>query len=185
MTAAKTGAALLAGLLRCRRCGRKLTVRYTGRDHDVLRYSCVRGWMDQAEPKCIAFGGIAVDEEIGRQVLRVVEPASVEAAVLAESQQQQYQDEVRAVWQRDLQAARYTAQRAKKQFNACDPDNRLVSDELERRWNAALQQVRSLEQRLDEQTAGSSRVRLRLRSSSATWPLIWRPIEAHLMPTYG
>lgn len=155
--AAKTGAALLAGLLRCRRCGRKLTVRYTGRDHDVLRYSCVRGWMDQAEPKCIAFGGIPVDEEIGRQVLRVVEPASVEAAVLAESQQQQYQDEVRAAWQRDLQAARYAAQRAEKQFNACDPDNRLVADELERRWNAALQQVRSLEQRLDEQTAGSSR----------------------------
>lgn len=149
--AAKRGAALLAGLLRCRRCGRKLTVRYTGRDHDMLRYSCVRGWMDQAEPKCIAFGGIPVDEEIGRQVLRVVEPAAMEAAALAESQQQQHQDEVRAAWQRDLQAARYAAGRAGKQFDACDPDNRLVADELERRWNAALEHVRLLEQRLDEQ----------------------------------
>ena len=154
--APKRGAALLAGLLRCRRCGRKLTVRYTGRGHDVLRYSCVRGWMDQAEPRCIAFGGIAVDEEIGRQVLRVVEPAAVEAAVLAETQQQQYQDEVREALERDLQAARYTAQRAGKQFDACDPDNRLVADELERRWNAALVHVRSLEQRINEQAVGSS-----------------------------
>jgi hypothetical protein len=122
--AAKQGMALLAGLLRCHRCGRKLTVRYTGRAHDVLRYSCMRGWMDQAELKCIAFGGIAVDEAIGRQVLRIVEPASVEAAVLAETQQQQHDDEVCSALERDLQAARYAVQRAGKQFDACDPDKR-------------------------------------------------------------
>jgi DNA invertase Pin-like site-specific DNA recombinase len=146
--AAKRGGALLAGLLRCRRCGRKLTVRYTGRDHDMLRYACVRGWMDQGEPKCIAFGGVAVDDEIGRQVQQVVGSAAVEAAVLASQQEQQQHDEVRAALERDLQAARYAAGRAGKQFDACDPDNRLVADELERRWNAALDQVRALEQRL-------------------------------------
>lgn len=151
--AAKHGAALLAGLLRCRRCGRKLTVRYTGREHDVLRYACVRGWMDQGEPRCIAFGGVAVDDEIGRQVLRVVGPAAVEAAVLASQQEQQRRDEVRTVLQRDLEAARYAAGRAGKQFDACDPDNRLVADELERRWDAALEHVRELEQRLADQSA--------------------------------
>src|SRR4029077_3032736 len=81
--AAKRGAALLAGLLRCRRCGRKLMVRYTGHQRNMLRYCCERGRLDQGAPKCIAFGGVSVDEEIGRQLLRVVRPTAVEAAVLA------------------------------------------------------------------------------------------------------
>jgi hypothetical protein len=54
--AAKHGDALLAGLIRCRRCGRKLTLRYSGVKHNIPRYSCSRGWMDNGEPRCIAFG---------------------------------------------------------------------------------------------------------------------------------
>src|SRR5207302_10269586 len=56
--AAKHGDALLAGLIRCHRCGRKLTLRYTGAKHDIPRYSCSRGWLDNGEPRCIAFGGL-------------------------------------------------------------------------------------------------------------------------------
>ena len=77
--AAKNGQALLAGLLRCSRCGRKLTVRYTGSGHDVLRYSCIRGWLDNGEPRCIAFGGITVEEAIGREVLGVIQPAAIDS----------------------------------------------------------------------------------------------------------
>ena len=54
------GDALLAGPLRCRRCGRKLTLRYSGAKHHIPRYSCSRGWMDNGEPRCIAFGGLRV-----------------------------------------------------------------------------------------------------------------------------
>ena len=61
--APKHGDALLAGLLRCRRCGRKLTLRYSGAKHHIPRYSCSRGWMDNGEPRCIAFGGLRVDEK--------------------------------------------------------------------------------------------------------------------------
>lgn len=154
--AAKRGAALLAGLLRCRRCGRKLTVRYTGRNHDMLRYCCHRGWMDKAEPRCITFGGINVDEEIGRQVLRVIAPGALEAAVMAHQEQQHRQDDVLAALQRDLEAARYAAQRAAKQFDGVDPENRLVADELERRWNAALTQVHALEQRISQHATDRS-----------------------------
>lgn len=75
--AARKGAGLLSGILRCRRCGRKLVIHYTGRDHDVLRYSCLRGWLDNADPRCIAFGGIPVDGAIARKILRVVQPAAV------------------------------------------------------------------------------------------------------------
>ena len=62
--APKHGDALLAGLLRCRRCGRKLTLRYSGAKHHIPRYSCTRGWMDNGEPRCIAFGGLRVDDAI-------------------------------------------------------------------------------------------------------------------------
>ena len=154
--AVKRGAALLSGLLRCRRCGRKLLVHYTGVKHGFLRYSCRRGFLDQGEPKCIAFGGIPVDEAISREILRVVQPGAVEAAVLASQQIAHQQDDVQKALRRDLEAARYEAQRAQKQFDAVDPANRLVADELERRWNQALQRVHQLEQRLDEQPPGVS-----------------------------
>ena len=152
--AAKKGAALLAGLLRCRRCGRKLTVRYTGSAHDVLRYACLRGALDHGEPRCLAFGGLAVDDAIAREVLRVVQPAAVEAALMAHEQEARRQDEVVAALQRDLEAARYAAQRAQRQYDATDPENRLVAGELEQRWNRALAHVAELEARIAHHTAG-------------------------------
>lgn len=150
--AAKNGAALLAGLLRCRRCASKLTVHYTGNQHDVLRYACHRAWLDKGQPRCIAFGGTRVDAAIAQEILRVVQTAAIEAAILANEEETKKQDEVLAALQRDLQAARYAAQRAQKQYDATDPENRLVADELERRWNQALQRVRELELRIEQQT---------------------------------
>jgi DNA invertase Pin-like site-specific DNA recombinase len=146
--APKGGAALLAGLLRCRRCGAKLTVHYTGSGHDVARYACHRAWLDKGEVRCIAFGASRVDTAIATEVLRVVQPAAVEAAILAQQEQASKQDVVRAALERDLEAARYAAQRAHRQYDAADPENRLVAEELERRWNLALERVRQLEQRI-------------------------------------
>lgn len=143
------GPALVTGLLRCRRCGRKLVVCYTGNAHNVLRYICVRGARDNGEPRCISFGGLVVDDAIGKEILRVVQPAAVDAAVVASEAAAHQQDEVLKAWTRELEAARYAARRAQKQYDATDPENRLVADELERRWNTALQRVREIEERLD------------------------------------
>jgi DNA invertase Pin-like site-specific DNA recombinase len=148
--APNAGRALLEGLLRCRRCGHKLTVRYTGSRHDALRYSCWRGFLDNGEPRCIAFGGVPVDERIAREILRVVHPAAIEAAVMASEDEALKRDEVLAALEHDLEAARYSARRAQKQFDAADPENRLVADELERRWNRALEQLRTLEMKIEE-----------------------------------
>ncbi|HVJ21382.1 MAG TPA: hypothetical protein VM686_38490, partial [Polyangiaceae bacterium] len=46
---------------------------------------------------------------------------------------------------RDLEAARYEADRAFRQYDAADPENRLVAAELEARWNKALLRVGGLE----------------------------------------
>lgn len=129
--APRRGVALLSGLLRCRRCGRKLTVIYTGRGHEVLRYTCCRGRLDCGEPSCISFGGSGIDEAVGQEVLRVIQPAALEAARQAHDQMRTRQDELDRALDLECQQACYEAQRARRQFDAVDPDNRLVAQKLE------------------------------------------------------
>ena len=154
--APKHGSALLAGLIRCRRCGRKLTLRYSGMKHQIPRYSCSRGWMDNAEPRCIAFGGLRVDDAIEEALLQVVEPGAIAAAVEAEAQAADRRDRVRDALMRDLEAARYTADRAFRQYDAADPENRLVAAELEVRWNKALTRVGEIGSRIAAHDAAIS-----------------------------
>jgi hypothetical protein len=71
-----------------------LSVRYTGNRHDVLRYCCIRGSLDNGEPRCIGFGGITADEAIGREILRVVQPAAIEASKLAHEERVRQKDDV-------------------------------------------------------------------------------------------
>jgi len=146
--APKHGDALLAGLLRCRRCGRKLTIRYTGAEHHIPRYACHRGQLDNGEPSCIAFGGLRVDDAIEIELLKVVEPGAVAAAIAAQDAQVTQRDQVREVLLRDLEAARYTADRAFRQYDATDPANRLVAAELEARWNRALAHASEVETKI-------------------------------------
>jgi len=146
--APKHGDALLAGLFRCKRCGRKLTVRYTGSNHNIPRYSCWRGLLDNGEPRCIAFGGLRVDDAIEEALLGVVEPGAIAAAVEAERNMASQRDQVQDALQRDLEAARYAADRAFRQYDAADPENRLVTSELEVRWNKALGRVSEIEARM-------------------------------------
>jgi hypothetical protein len=139
--APKHGDALLAGLLRCRRCGRKLTLRYSGAKHHIPRYSCSRGWMVNGEPRCIAFGGLRVDDAIEEALLTVVGPG----AISAEREANRRRDQVREALKRDLEAARFATDRAFRQYDAADPANRPVAGELEARWNKALARVTEVE----------------------------------------
>jgi DNA invertase Pin-like site-specific DNA recombinase len=151
--APKHGDALLAGLVRCQHCGRKLTVRYTGMKHNIPRYACHRGLLDNGEPRCIAFGGLRVDDAIEAAVLKVVEPGAVAAAIAAEAELSQQRDQVREALGRDLEAARYAADRAFRQYDAADPVNRLVASELETRWNKALARVTEVEAKIADHDA--------------------------------
>lgn len=153
--APKHGDALLAGLFRCKRCGRKLTVRYTGNKHNIPRYSCWRGLLDNGEPRCIAFGGLRVDDAIEEALLGVVEPGAIAAAVEAERNVASQRDQVHDALLRDLEAARYTADRAFRQYDAADPENRLVTSELEERWNKALSRVGEIEDRIAKHQAST------------------------------
>jgi DNA invertase Pin-like site-specific DNA recombinase len=182
--AATRGPGLVTGLLRCRRCGRKLVVCYTGSAHNVLRYVCVRGARDRGEPRCISFGGLVVDDAIGKDILRVVQPAAVDAAIVASEAAAHQQDEVRKAGTRELEAARYAARRAQKQYDATDPENRLVADELERRWNTALRRVREIEARIDQHVHGRGQPVIPTREAfanlAADLEAVWRNPHADI-----
>ncbi|HSD91264.1 MAG TPA: recombinase family protein [Kofleriaceae bacterium] len=148
--APRKGQALLAGLVRCRRCGTKMLAGYSG--GSVPRYECVAG-PNYGDPRCIGFSGVDVDARIASLLLEVVRPAAVEASYAAVAHQSAVRDQTRDAMRMELQSARYEADRAFRQFDAADPGNRLVVDELERRWNVALERVREIENRLAAHTS--------------------------------
>ena len=143
--APKHGDALLAGLIRCKRCGRKLTLRYSGMESHIPRYSCSRAWMDNGGAHCIAFGGLRVDDAIEESLLGVVGPGAVAAATAAANGARERRDRALS---RDLEAARYAADRAFRQYDAADPAHRLVASELEARWNRALTHAAEVEAKI-------------------------------------
>src|SRR5213594_3888544 len=79
--AVRRGPSLIAGLLRCGRCGRRLHVTYSGTKGYVPRYSCRGADINHGAGRCIAFGGLRVDEAIEREILRVLAPGAIEAAL--------------------------------------------------------------------------------------------------------
>jgi hypothetical protein len=101
--------------------------------------------MDNGEPRCIAFGGLRVDDAIEDALLTVVGPGAIAAAVSAQTEATDRRDQVREALERDLEAARFAADRAFRQYDAADPANRLVAGELEARWNKALEHVAEVE----------------------------------------
>jgi DNA invertase Pin-like site-specific DNA recombinase len=148
----KRGPALLGGLLRCRRCGRKLSVAYSG-NKTIPRYACNRGAMNNGQARCISFGGTSVDARMSEETLRVVQPAAIDAAILAADQVSTSHDELIAAVELELKEARYVADRACKRYEAVDAQNRLVAEQLEARWNAALVRVGEIEQRIEIERA--------------------------------
>jgi len=137
------GTSLLAGKLRCRRCGHMLRVFYVG-GHRKLRYQCLN-----ETTQCISFGGRRPEQAVSAAILEVVQPHAIDAAFKAFKQiHQKRADRLQALTM-ELEQARYEARLAARRYEAIDPENRLVASELETRWNTSLSRVRQLEQNLE------------------------------------
>jgi DNA invertase Pin-like site-specific DNA recombinase len=143
--AIRPGEALLPGLFRCARCGKKLHVRYG----QTYRYECVGAFNQLAAARCITFGGMRVDRVIAKEVLDRLQPLGVEAALAVIDTRTQQRSEKKRQIELALQQARYEAARAQRQYDVADPENRLVASELERRWNERLVAVHNLEVEID------------------------------------
>ncbi len=144
----RRGEALLAGLLRCGHCGRRLHVSYSGTRGDCVRYGCRGAHINHGAGQCIAFGGLRVDAAVGAEVVRLLSPLGVEAALTAVSVREEEASELRRQAGLALTQVRYEADLARRQYDAVDPANRLVAAELERRWNDRLAAVQQQEERL-------------------------------------
>jgi hypothetical protein len=141
----RRGEALLPGLFRCARCGRRLHIHYTGKGGNTQRYVCKGAFSVKAAINCIGFGGMRVDRVVAQEVLDRLHPLGIEAALAAMAAQSEQQSDKRQQIDNAIQQAQYETARARRQYDAVDPDNRQVAGELERRWNEKLVQLRDLE----------------------------------------
>lgn len=146
--AVRRGEALLAGLLRCGRCGRKLHVAYSGKGGNTGRYHCRGSQFNHGGARCISFGGMRVDRAISAEIIAQLQPLGIEAALQADAARGEADAEKRHQLELSLEQARYEASRARRQYDAVDSDNRLVAGELEARWNVRLGDVAALEDQI-------------------------------------
>jgi DNA invertase Pin-like site-specific DNA recombinase len=129
--AGRGGRSLLAGLLRCRRCGRMLHVTYSGTHGEVPRYHCRGAHINHGEGWCISFGGLKPDRAIAAEILKAVEGNAIQAALEVAARIAEQQRERHRSLSLELEQARYEARLAARRYEAVDPDNRLVAAELE------------------------------------------------------
>lgn len=172
------GPSLLGGLLVCGRCGQRLMVSYSGRA-SCLRYQCARATIEYAAPLCQGLAGRPLDDLVVTQVLAALEPAALELSLAAADDLQQERARLHQVRRQELERAAYEAEQVQRQYDAVEPENRLVARELERRWEAALQEQRRLEEEYArfcrQQPAGlSAAERAQIRALAQDLPALWR-----------
>ncbi|MBL9139410.1 MAG: recombinase family protein [Verrucomicrobiales bacterium] len=150
------GRALLAGLVRCGRCGRMMRVFYGMRSGHSHRYQCFGDVQGEYKGVCVGVGGVRVDRAVATQILEAVAPHAVEAAMRALEQVARADADMRKSLERELEQARYEAALAARRHAAVDPDKRLVARELEARWNVALGHVAEVESRIAQVDAAAT-----------------------------
>jgi Recombinase zinc beta ribbon domain/Recombinase len=178
--AVRDGPALLAGLVACGRCGAKMTVRYQrgpgGTLHPV--YVCGRAKADYAASQCQQLAGSCVDAHVTGLLLAAVAPAALEVSLAAAGQAEAQRAQVDRIWRQRLERAGFAADRARRQYQLAEPENRLVVRQLEKDWEAALAERQRLGEEYDRFTAARPRTltaaeREQIRVLAADLPVVW------------
>jgi DNA invertase Pin-like site-specific DNA recombinase len=154
--AARQGAALLSGLVRCGKCGRTMQVGYSGHG-DAPRYVCGRGTQLYGTPPCQSIGGAYLHRAVLGQLFEVLQPASLQATAHAMADAEQRHREQVAAFEKALERARFEADRALRKHDEVEPGNRLVA--------------RTLEARLEERLAALQRAEADLAAARARHPV--------------
>jgi len=173
----RDGAALLHGITWCGECGHKMVVRYKGGSQYVCNHLRTR----HGVPECQCLRAAAIDAEVAKAFLVAVAPAEIDALSKARKAQRQSEQALRHAEEQQIQRLRYQASLAERQFNRADPDNRLVTGELERRWEAALLELRRAEEAMaqhakptaNERPGIDSTLRAKVISLGNRLPELW------------
>ena len=165
--APRDGRALLAGLVRCGRCGRKMQVGYWGSAGRRPTYTCARAAREiGSNSACQRVGGARVDQVVLDAVFAALEPAGLRATAHALAQAEAEHEQRLRAFEKAVERAQYEAERARRQFDAVEPENRLVARDLESEWEARLAEVARAEQALADQRA---RRPVALTDEEAAW----------------
>jgi len=137
--APREGPALLGGLVACGICGHRMQVSYeTSRQGLTGRYCCQRRHHTYGQPRCQQMAARSLDDHVVAQVLSALAPAALELSVTAARQIEGRRAEVDRIWRQRLERADFICDRARRQYQLAEPENRLVARQLEREWEAAL-----------------------------------------------
>jgi len=149
--AAREGGALLQGIVRCGRCGRRMQVAYSGNDGRVPRYVCVHAHNFQnTQGACQSLGGLRLEKAITAAFMEAVTPAGVRACTEAVGELERRHEERLASQLLAVERAQFEADRARRKFDACEPENRLVGRTLERALEEALAESEREQRKLSE-----------------------------------
>jgi hypothetical protein len=167
--------ALLAGLVVCGQCGCRMQTRHTR----SLRYECQRHALDYAAPPCQRFAGAPLEQLVRDQVLEVVTPASLELSTRAVQERECERAALDRQWRLRLERAGQEVNRAFRQYNAVEPENRLVARTLERTWEEALLAQRTLEEEYrrfqkDRPMRLSAAERAEIETLARNLPALWQ-----------
>jgi len=144
--APRKGNALLQGIVSCGRCARRMCLRYSGPNGDYPVYVCVADSNAEGRPRCQEVRALAVDAEVERLILTALMPDRIELAVAALGEIEQETRAMERQWSLKRERARYDAERARRQYDAVEPENRLVARSLERVWEERLRRMDQIEQ---------------------------------------
>ena len=137
--APREGPALLGGLVACGLCGHRLQVSYEASGQGLTgRYCCQRRHHTYGEPRCQQMAARFLDDHVVAQVLSALAPAALELSVTAAGQAEARRAEVDRIWRQRLERADFACDRARRQYQLAEPENRLVARQLEREREAAL-----------------------------------------------
>jgi DNA invertase Pin-like site-specific DNA recombinase len=175
---ARKGAALLSGVLICGRCGLRMAPHYSS-PAGRYRYSCDRMKVDYGEAACQSLSGLSLDECITGLIFKALLPAALEISMAAAEDQAAERQKQQKYWLQRLERTHIDSERAARQYNAVEPENRLVARTLERKWEEALAAESQLktqyEQFLLEQPALlTEEERLAIQNLAQDIPALWQ-----------
>ncbi|HKE28350.1 MAG TPA: recombinase family protein [Bryobacteraceae bacterium] len=176
--AVREGAALLQGLARCGKCGRRLHTHYRGRNASPGYHCSGKDIVHGRGVYCLNVGGIQIDQAVVDAFLQAITPAAVDATELALQQLEADQDAALSQWRLAVERARYEAQRAERQYQAIEPENRLVARTLENEWEQRLRDLAAVEAELRQREQEHPRVlspeeKDRLRALGSDLQKVW------------
>jgi DNA invertase Pin-like site-specific DNA recombinase len=176
--AIRRGPSLLAGLVRCGRCGLRMTAAYSNNGRG-LRYMCHQEKNVYGGPRCQSLVGGPLDKLVGALVLQALEPAALEISLQVAADVEAERHQLHQQWTYRLERAQYAVERAARQYQAVEPENRLVARTLERQWEEALAEAERLQADYTrflavQPTTLSSAERDAIRRLASDIPALWR-----------